>query len=112
MYHVIVYLFSSRRITAKISYLSYIFIKAYLSCGILDRVRGFSIFTSEKKLGFFLKGNLLANGSSPTLTLEDFVGIDRITGPLNWHISREEENQLLLNCKYRQTTYSVQYTAG
>ena len=52
--------------------------KAYLSCGILDRVRGLSIFASEKKMSFFLTGNVLVNGSSATLSLEDFMGVERI----------------------------------
>ena len=40
---------------------------------------GLSIFTSEKKLGFFLIRNVLVKESSPTLTVEDFMGIERIT---------------------------------
>jgi hypothetical protein len=69
-----------------------------VSCGILDRVHGLPICTSKKKLGFFLTGNVLVKGSSPTLSLEDFMGIERITvkgsrNPFNTHEILQRESR-------------------
>ena len=53
--------------------------KTFLSCGILDRVHGLSLFKNKDKLDLFLTGNVLVEGSTPTITLEDFTGREKIT---------------------------------
>lgn len=53
--------------------------RKFLSCGILDRVQNLSVFLTQNKLELFLTGNVLVEGTTSTLTLEDFSGKDKIT---------------------------------
>lgn len=53
--------------------------RAFTSCGIFDRIQHLAIFASPKKFELFLTGNVLVEGSTTTITLEDFALTEKIT---------------------------------
>ena len=53
--------------------------RKFLSCGLLDKVQNLSVFITQNKLELFLTGNVLVEGTTSTLTLEDFSEKDKIT---------------------------------
>jgi hypothetical protein len=52
---------------------------AFISCGLISRVHRLQFFTKIEKLKLFLVGSVLKQGSYDTLSLEDFVTMERIT---------------------------------
>lgn len=52
--------------------------RAFETCGFLDRVQSLGIVQKTPKLKLLLVGSFMIEGSSPTLTLDDFVDGDKI----------------------------------
>ena len=54
--------------------------KAFLSCGVLDRVQGLSIAQKTSDTKLLMMGQILVEGDEPSLSLEDFLdAADKLT---------------------------------
>ena len=53
--------------------------KAFESCGFLDKIQSLDIVQKTSSLKLLLTGSFLVEGSSPTLSLEDFTDSERIS---------------------------------